>query len=276
MQHHSVQLDELKMHYVVAGDGPTIMLLHGWPQTWYAWRHVIQRLSMNYQVIAPDMRGLGDSSCPNNGYDVQSLAGDILALAEQLQIGSMAIVGHDLGGPVAYTAAAMAPELVTHLGVVDAAIPGIPVEGFKAFMQQFWHISFHQSCDITEDLIRGRERLYLEYFFRSFAYDKSSITRDDVEEYVRCYKRPGALRAGFSFYRAHGTNTEQISKLSSRKLSIPVIAYGGAVSLRDWPLKLLAEVAQDVDGGVVDNCGHWIAEERPEWLATEISRLVCS
>jgi pimeloyl-ACP methyl ester carboxylesterase len=133
-------------------------------------------------------------------------------------------------------------------------------------MSHFWHMSFHQSPDMPEALIQGRERMYLTWFYKKFAYDKSSITNEAIDEFARCYSAPGGLRASLAHYRAMPESARIISELAQTKLTIPCIAYGGRSCLADWPLKLLRQVARKVEGGIIDNCGHWVSEERPEWL----------
>ena len=275
LRHDMAPLSEVNMHYVVAGDGPTVMLLHGWPQTWFEFRHLMDELSNSFQVVTPDLRGLGDTSRPQAGYDLQSLASDIIELSDHLDLSSCAIVGHDLGGPVAYMVAAMERTLVSHLGFVEAPLPGIVVEGSENFFGQLWHMGFHAAGDIAEALIAGRERMYLTYFYKEFAYNKSAFSAADIDQYVQAYTAPGALHAGMNYYRSLSTWADQIAAIAPHKLAIPCMAYGGVRCLGEWPMRLLSEVANDVHGGTIDRCGHWVSEERPDFLVQAIRDLCC-
>jgi len=271
MQHHTASLSQVDLHYVRSGSGPPLLLLHGWPQTWFEFHGVIPTLAKSFDVIAPDMRGMGDSSKPADGYDAATIARDLFELTQQLELADINVVGHDLGGPPAYVMAATHRSLVRRLAIVEAPLPGVEVEGLAEAMQAFWHMSFHQAADMPEALIQGRERMYLTWFYRKFAYDKAAVTPAAIDEFVRCYAAPGGLRASLAHYRAMGQTTETIAKLSSNLLDIPCLAYGGERCLRDWPLKQMSKVASNVRGGIIERCGHWVSEERPDWFCDELA-----
>ena len=272
VRHHFADLGEVLMHYVTAGQGPPVVLLHGWPQTWWEWRHVIPALAEKYSVIAPDMRGLGDSSRPLGGYDKRTIANDIWSLvAERLGHRSFFLVGHDWGGPTAFALAAAHPQAVRRLVILDVVIPGSGGDFSEG--GQRWHHPFHMTPDLPEALTEGRERLYLSWFYRTFAYRPDAITDADLDEYVRTYSQPGAMRAGFAYYRALLQDAaDNKAMLAQDKLAMPVLAIGGAVSYPHGrgrgsaPEQSLRQVALDVRGAVIPECGHFIPEEAPDVL----------
>ena len=204
LEHHFADLGEVTIHYVTAGaglaDGPLIVLVHGWPQTWYEWRHVMPRLAARHPVIALDMRGLGDSSRPLDGYDKRTVAGDIFRLlAEHLGLERWHCVGHDWGGPVTYALGALHPESMLTMTIIDAVIPGDGGDFSQGGRR--WHHAFHLTPDLPEALVTGRERTYLGWFYREFAWRRDAVDASALDEYLRTYTEPGALRAGFAFYR---------------------------------------------------------------------------
>ncbi|MGE3064274.1 MAG: alpha/beta fold hydrolase [Hyphomicrobiaceae bacterium] len=270
--HHYAELGEVVLHYVTAGSGPPVVLLHGWPQTWWEWRHVIPALARSHTVIAPDLRGLGDSSRPLSGYDKKTVAEDIWRLVHgKLGHDRFLLVGHDWGGPTAYALAAARPEAVRRLVILDVVIPGCGGDFSEGGRR--WHHQFHMTPDLPEALIQGREETYLGWFYRTFAFRHDAIGPDDLAEYLRTYRQPGALRAGFAYYRAipqdAADNREIIARL---KLPMPVLALGGAVSYPHGrgrgrePEESLRRVATNVEGGIVPACGHFIPEEAPDLL----------
>jgi pimeloyl-ACP methyl ester carboxylesterase len=272
VHHHFADLGDVLMHYVTAGNGPPVVLLHGWPQTWWEWRHVIPGLAESYTVIAPDLRGLGDSSRPLAGYDKKTIANDIwLLICERLGHSSFFLVGHDWGGPTAFALAAAHPQAVRRLVILDVVIPGGGGDFSEAGRR--WHHQFHITPDLPEALTQGREEVYLSWFYRTFAYRADAIGPADLAEYLRTYSQPGAMRAGFAYYRALPQDiADNEAFLSRGKLPMPVLAMGGAVSYPHGrgrgtaPEQSLQRVADDVRGIVVADCGHFIPEEAPAVL----------
>ncbi len=269
MEHHHADLGDVRLHYVTAGTGFPVVLLHGWPQSWYEWRHVMPRLAAEYHVIAPDLRGLGDSSRPLSGYDKKTVGGDIWRLVHDvLGIESFFLVGHDWGGPTAYAVAAAHPDAVRKLAILDVTIPG---DGSPNISQggRRWHHAFHQTPDLPEALIAGREDIYFTWFYRNYGARPDAMSPEDIEEYLRVYRQPGALRAGFSFYRAIPRDVADNEAISEKfKLPMPVLALGGDRSWgrRDEVVESLRRMAVNVQGGVIENCGHWMPEEQPDEL----------
>jgi pimeloyl-ACP methyl ester carboxylesterase len=266
VDHHHADLGDVRLHYVTAGAGFPVVLLHGWPQSWYEWRHIIPGLADRFRVIAPDLRGLGDSSRPTDGYDKKTVGHDIWRLvSEALGIGEFYLVGHDWGGPTAYAVAAAHPQAVRKLVILDVTIPG---DGSQNISQggRRWHHAFHQTLDLPEALVAGREDIYLGWFYRTYGARPDAISERDVAEYLRVYRQPGALRAGFSYYRAISRDiADNAARLARSKLPMPVLALGGDCS---WGRGLevvesLRRMAADVQGGVIENCGHWVPEEQP-------------
>lgn len=278
--HHTAQLNGTRLHYVTAGDGPPVMLLHGWPETWYEWRHVIDLLAGEYQVVAPDLRGFGYSGKPASGYDAATIAADLAALGDHLGLRDVTVLGHDWGAVFAYVYAAKTPGQVRALGIVEMALPGVGV------MEQamapapggnfLWHMGFQSVPDLPELLIAGKEKPYLRWFFEHFAYDPGAITAADLDVYVDAISQVGALRAGLAVYQDFFTTADQVAALAKTPLEIPVRAYGGEACLGPLTLASVQAVAPAAQGGVIERCGHWAAEERPDFVAGIVRDLASS
>jgi pimeloyl-ACP methyl ester carboxylesterase len=264
--HHTVSVNGIQMHYVIGGQGPPVVLLHGWPETWYEWHKIMPALAKNYTVIAPDLRGLGDTSKPNTGYDGNTTAEDIYQLLSQLRTQKIYLVGHDVGVLTAYSYAASHPNNVSKLVILD--VPPLPPSGFEKCC---WWFSFHQTPDIPEMLTAGKEREYLSWFYRH-AYNPEAITQADIDKYVASYSAPGGMRAGFEYYRAFPITLEQNKEHANVKLTMPVLALGGEHSFGSAALTSMKSLATDVRGGIVPFSGHWIAEERPDFLIKELAK----
>jgi len=273
-EHHYAQVGDSRIHFVTAGEGPPLVLLHGWPQTWYAWRKVIPTLAQRYRVIAPDLRGLGDSSRPGAGFDMRTVAGDVAELLRKvLNLDQIYLAGHDWGGPAAFALAAFHPGLVTKLVMLDAAVPG---DGSGSYSQggRRWHHAFHQTLDLPESLIVGREYIYYRWFYKNYGWRRDAMNETDIEEYLRTYCEFGTLRTGLGYYRAVPQDVaDNEAFLREQKLTMPILAYGGgeAFGRGEEGFASLQRVGQNVRGGVIPDCGHWIAEERPEFVLREMS-----
>jgi len=265
--HGSAYVNGVDLHYVRAGEGPPLLLLHGWPQTWYEWREVIPALAQDYTVIAPDLRGMGDSGKPREGYDKRTVADDTRELVQELGFEEVAVVGHDWGMPTAYAYAARYREEVQALAVMEAMLPGVREDDKLGML---WHVRFHQVRDLPERLVSGNEETYLKWFYREGAYDPSAIDREALAEYVRAYSAPGGLRGGFEYYRAYDEDAEHNREHTQQDLEMPVLALGGEASFGSMPVQDMEAVATDVDGEVVERAGHWIPEERPDYLVERL------
>jgi pimeloyl-ACP methyl ester carboxylesterase len=269
------------IHYVSAGAGDrTIVLLHGFPQTWQEWRHVIPPLvRAGYHVIAPDYRGAGHSTRPLTGYDKRTMAQDIRRLVrDELGIsGQIVLVGHDIGLMVAFAYAQMFGDDVSHLAVIDAPLPGTQVFDRLRADPRVWQFAFHSVRDIPEMLIAGREKPYFQAFFAARLYNVAAITEQDLDLYASAYAAPGALRAGLELYRTFDRDVEDNrTALAKRgKLAMPVLAVGGQASTTG-PLMadMMREVAADVTELRVPRAAHWIAEENPDALVEGIRAFI--
>jgi len=275
-QHHA-RLGEVSLHYATAGEGDPVVLLHGWPSTWYEWRLVMPLLAGQYKVIAPDLRGLGDSSRPPAGYDKKTVAADLWQLlSATLGLARWHLVGHDWGGPVAFALAAAHPEAIRTLTIVDVTLPGIGPDLSQGGKR--WHHAFHMTPDLPEALVQGRERAYLSWFYETFSWQRGVFAAADIDEYLRTYTQPGALRAGFAFYRNIPNDIADNRALlaSGLRLKMPVLAVGGgreeARGRGSEPEASLKVIADDVTGAVVADCGHFVPEERPDELAALLLR----
>jgi pimeloyl-ACP methyl ester carboxylesterase len=261
------------LHYVSAGEGErTIVLLHGFPQTWQEWRHVIPPLvQAGYRIVAPDYRGAGHSSHPLAGYDKRTMARDIRHLVRDVLTlsGPVIFVGHDIGLMVAYAYAEMFRDEVSYLVVIDAPVPGTDVFTRLRTDPRVWHFAFHTVRDIPEMLISGREKAYFQAFFNARLYNVAAMTEREVEMYAAAYTAPGALRAGFELYRAFDQDAadNRAALAANGKIEMPVLAVGGEASTTG-PLmvEMMRELATNVTGLRVPRAAHWIAEENPPAL----------
>jgi pimeloyl-ACP methyl ester carboxylesterase len=269
--HHTTVVNGFRMHYVVAGSGYPLVFLHGWPQTWFEWRKVIPPLAEHFTVLAPDLRGLGDSGRPLTGYDKRTLASDVYELVRLLGFSQIGLVGHDWGGLVAYFLAYDHPEMVERLMILDM-IPGLARKGEKIdlrFAQRLWHVFFHGGMpDLAERLVSGKVETYLTHFYRLFSYNPALFTAEEVAEFVRAYSQPGALRAGFQYYRAGLEEDIEAMSTCTNKLAMPVLAWGGELGLGSIDT-IWKTVADNVQGGEVKRCGHFMAEEQPEFVVQQ-------
>ena len=270
--HHFADLSEVRLHYVTEGIGDPVVLLHGWPQTWFMWRDVMPLLSPHCSLVVPDLRGLGDSSRPAKGYDKRTVARDIAELMTSLGHERFRVVAHDWGGPVAFALAAQFPDRIQSMAIFDVPVlsDGGPIEHHSR-----WHFGFHGIPGLPEALTEGREDIYLRFFYRFGGAQPDAISEEAQAEYVRAYSQPGAMTAGFNYYRAVPQDIADNTAFrdAGRKLEMPILVYGGDPATRGRGMTALetwARVASNVSGGVAENCGHWIPEEQPEFVADEI------
>jgi pimeloyl-ACP methyl ester carboxylesterase len=276
IEHHTLRLGRVALHVVTTGSGVPVVLLHGWPQTWHEWRKVMPLLAERYRLIVPDLPGLGDSSRPADGYDKKTIALDLREMCERLQLGRFHLVGHDWGGPTAFALACAQPASVRTLTILDVTIPGVGPDISQGGRR--WHHAFHMTPDLPETLVQGREREYLSWFYREFCWQRGVIEDADIAEYVRCYSAPGALRAGFEYYRNIPRDQADNRALleSGFRLQMPVLALGGARAEArgrgEEPLESLRAIATNVQGGALPDCGHFIPEEQPAMLAARLLR----
>ncbi|MDV3982160.1 alpha/beta hydrolase [Elizabethkingia anophelis] len=269
--------DSLRIHYVEAGKGhQTIVLLHGFPQTWWEWRFVIPKLvNSGYRVIAIDYRGAGDSWRPIAGYDKRTMANDVyILIKEHLKITEpVSLMGHDIGLMVAYAYAQEYREDVSHLIVIDAPLPGTLAFNKLRSDHRVWHFAFHNVRDLPELLISGKEREYLQAFFNYRIYNTKAISDKDISIFTNAYSASGAIRAGLELYRTFDQDIhDNIKSIQEKgKLKIPVLAIGGTIST-SGPImgSMMLEVAENVTFVQIPKTAHWVAEENPNCLLSEI------
>src|SRR3984893_5632899 len=259
----TAEVDGVQLHYLTAGHGPTVILLHGYAETSRMWRPIIPLLAERFTVIAPDLPGIGDSAIPANGLDMKTSAVRIHGLARSLGVEKARVVGHDIGLMVAYAYAAQFPAETEKLVVMDAFLPG--VSGWEPIYNNpgLWHFRFHGAT--PEALVRGRERTYFDYYWNDFAADKNrSLTEADRAAYAAAYARPGRMRAGWAYFASLPQAAKDFAQLSQTKLTMPVLSLGGEKSLGEPLAQQMKSVASDVTVVVLKDTGHWVLEERPQ------------
>ena len=267
IEHRTAVANGVRLHYLAAGEGPPLMLLHGWPVSAEMWRRVIPALAKTRTVIAPDMRGSGYSDKPPTGYDKATLAKDVQALMAGLGFKRYAVAGHDIGGMVAYALAAQFRAEVEKLVIVDIILPGIDPWDRVLTAPALWHYPFHAQRDLAEALIGGRERLYIEHFTRTRAWNPAAITDAEIDLYARQMAFAGTLRASLEYYRTFAADIDANKGFATEKLAMPVLGIGGE-RLGPVVKATIENVATTTHAVTIPRCGHWVVEERtPEFLA---------
>ncbi|MFF5369803.1 alpha/beta fold hydrolase [Streptomyces sp. NPDC013187] len=261
------------LHYRTAGSGPALVLLHGVPKTGYHWRHLVPKLTPHHTVVVPDLRGLGDSARPPDGYDSATMSDDVAELMARLGHETYAVIGEDWGAVIGYQLAARHRGAATSLVFAEALFPGFGFEGHTALTPEnvssgmhLWHLGFYFQPDVPEMLIAGHERELITYMIKNERSHPDTATPDAIEEYVRCYSMPGGIRAMLAVYRAMLTDAEQNRRAARQKLDIPVLALGGSAFIGERNESQARLVAHDVTGHVFD-AGHDLAEEVPDEMA---------
>ena len=270
-----IDTGELRLHAVTGGGGPPLLLIHGWPQTWYAWRMLMPTLARDFSVIAVDQRGIGLSDKPQDGYDTATLANDMVALMNALGHQRFALYGTDVGMPIAYALAADHRDRVDRLVVSEAPLPGIspspPLFLPPPLNAMLWHLAFNQLPKINEQLVTGREDIFFGAEFDASA-GTHKLPDDAVKYYIDTLAAdPDHLRGSFGFYRAIPTTSAQNEKRKERRLTLPVLAIGGEESSGEGPGKTMKLVADDVQTMVLAGSGHWVAEQAPEELLAALT-----
>ncbi len=253
----------VKMHYTMAGHGPTVILLHGYAETSRMWTPILPLLAQRFTVSAPDLPGIGDSAIPADGLDMKTAAIRIHELVRSLGIDKARVVGHDIGLMVAYAYAAQFPAETEKLVVMDAFLPG--VAGWEGVYNNpgLWHFRFHGPT--PEALVQGRERTYFDYYWNDFAADKTrSIPEADRKAYTAAYARPGRMRAGWGYFDSFPQAAKDFAQLSQTRLTMPVLSLGGEKSLGAVLGEQMKLVASDVSVVVLKDTGHWVMEENPK------------
>jgi pimeloyl-ACP methyl ester carboxylesterase len=259
----TAEVDGIQLHYLTAGRGPAVILLHGYAETSRMWRPIMPLLAEKFTVIAPDLPGIGESSIPADKIDMKTSATRIHALARSLGVERARVVGHDIGLMVAYAYATQFPAETEKLVVMDAFLPGVP--GWEAIYNSpnVWHFRFNGPT--PEALVKGRERTYFEYFWNDLAADKTrSIPEADRKAYTEAYSKPGRMRAAWAYFASWPQLAKDFAQLSQTKLTMPVLSIGGEKSLGNELAAQMKLVATDVTLVVLKDTGHWILEERPK------------
>jgi len=269
----TVEVDGVKLHYLKAGSGPAVVLLHGYTQTSRMWRPIMPLLAKKFTVIAPDLPGIGDSGIPSAGLDMQSAATSIHSLVKKLGIDKARVVGHDIGLMVAYAYAAQYPSETERLVVMDAFLPGVP--GWEGVYNNpaIWHFRFNGPT--PEALVKGRERIYFEFFWNDFAADKThSLPEADRAAYAAAYARPGRMRAGWEYFVSFQKAAKDFAELSKTKLTMPVLAIGGDKANGTVLGEQMKLVATNATMLVLKNCGHWVLEEKPKETTDALTKFL--
>jgi pimeloyl-ACP methyl ester carboxylesterase len=252
----------LKMHYLAAGQGEPVILLHGYAQTSHMWRPLMQELAKTRRVVAPDLRGFGDTTKAETGYDKKTMAQDAHALAQQLGIRKAGIAGHDIGLMVAYAYAAQYPSEVDRIALLDAFIPGVGDTTNLFLLRDLWHFHFYGKTPLA--LVTGRERIYFEHFWNDFAADGTkSVSEADRRFYTKKYAQPGAMKAGMEVFRAFDQDAKDNAVFAKTKLTMPMLVLGGEKSGGDFLIAQGKMVADNVEGVIVAGSGHWLVDEAP-------------
>ncbi len=267
LRHAMVRVGEVNLHTVIAGEGAPLVLLHGFPQTWWEWRKMIPLLAPHHTIVMPDLRGAGQSDCPQGGYDKASLAADVDGLMRALGHPRYAVCGHDIGGMVGMALAMTRRQAVTHLAILDVPLPGWSRWESLFGDSRVWHFSFHMKENLPERLLYGREYDYVSTFIFDRAFDHGAHPVEDIEVFARALAQPGRTRGGLEWYRAFRKDHADALAWKRARLTMPVLGLGGDGRWGPQIVAMLQEFAEDVRGGSIVDCNHWLPEERPRETA---------
>src|SRR3989454_8653578 len=253
----------VKLHYFIGGKGSPVVLLHGYAETSHMWLPLMPLLAKNHTVIVPDLRGAGDSSKPESGYDKKNMAVDIHDLTSKLGFNRVSIVGHDIGLMVAYAYAAQFPQATARVVLMDAFLPGVGDWKSVWLMRDLWHFHFYGEVPLA--LVKGRERTYFEHFWNDFAADpKHSVPEADRRLYAKAYAQPGGMRAGFEYFKNFERDAKDFAELSAKPLPMPVLVLTGEKASGNFLIEQTELVASNVEGKVIPGSGHWLIDEAPQ------------
>ncbi len=257
----TVVVDGIKIHYLTAGDGEPLLLLHGYAQGAQMWKAVMPELAKKFRVIAPDLPGFGESGIPADGLDMKNAAVRIHDFTKQLGIAKTRVVGHDIGLMVAYAYAAMYPADTQKLILMDAFLPGIGEWETYYHDPNLWHFTFNGPT--PEALVKGRERTYFLHFWDGFAGDpnRHAIGEADRKVYLSSYTQEGRMRAGWAYFKNFLLTAKDFAVLGKTKLTMPVYVIAGERSAGDFLLRQVKLVATEVSGTIVKGSGHWVIDE---------------
>jgi microsomal epoxide hydrolase len=267
-RHETVRAADVALHCVRGGRGDPLVLLSGWPQSLYSWHKVIGPLAERYEVFALDLPGLGDSDKPKDGYDGRTIARRVHEAVAALGLTRYFLVTHDIGTWVSFPYAHEYGGEVRKLVMMDAAIPGLyaPPPDPK-----LWHFGFNQQRGLGEALTAGRERVFLEWFFRNRSLVTDAISERDLDEYERVYAVPGAMAASFEFYRAMPVTAKQNQEYAARgRLDVPLLVLGSDTPLGPVMVEGVKKLFNNVTGKVIAGGGHYLPEEKPAEVLAEL------
>jgi pimeloyl-ACP methyl ester carboxylesterase len=277
LQHGKMFSNGIMHHFVMAGQGPAIVLLHGWLGTSYHWRKVIPLLAKKHTVLAIDARGYGESDKPYAGYDGKTLAADVIGILDGLGIAKATMAGHDMGALTALLLAAEHPQRTTGLVYIDEPLPGYNLDQFTAFTKTnpfvFWWFSFNSQQHLPALLWQDKEDVLVDYFLSAMCANPASISAEDKAEYVRGLRKPGGLHGSFGWYRDTLKTADQIVAATQVKMKTPVLALNGQFGI-PGVVEQMRLVAEKVSGETLPFCGHLLAEEQPEKTALAIENFV--
>ena len=267
------KVNGVRLHFVVGGQGPAVVLLHGYAQTGHMWNPILPRLAERHTVVVPDLRGAGRLGKPAGGYDKKTMALDIHELVTALGLERVRIVGHDIGLMVAYAYAAQFPDATERIVLMDAFLPGIGDWTRAWLLRDLWH--FHFYGDVPLALVKGRERIYFEHFWNDFAADpKRSVSETDRRIYARAYAQPGGMRAGFEYFRNFERDAEDFARLGGTPLRMPMLVLSGEKAGGTLLIEQAKLVATDVRSQVIPGVGHWLMDEAPGIVMPAIADFV--
>jgi pimeloyl-ACP methyl ester carboxylesterase len=273
IQHRFASIGDVRLHYLIAGKGDPVILLHGYAENSHMWRPLMVQLAKSHTVIAPDLRGFGQSSKPMTGYDKKTMAQDIHALAQSLGYQREIVVGHDIGLMVAYAYAAQYPNEVDRIVLMDAFLPGVGDWKTVWLLKDLWHFHFYGETPLK--LVAGRERTYFEHFWNDFAADpKHSVPEADRKFYARSYAQPGAMRAGFEVFRNFEQDAKDFAQFAETKLTMPMLVLTGEKASGEFLIEQARLVDTNVDGVVIKGKGHWLMEEAPQQVIPQLVAFV--
>ena len=259
----------VRLHYLIAGHGDPVVLLHGFAETSHMWLPLISKLSDRHTVIAPDLRGFGESAAPADGYTKTAMAQDVHALLRSLNFDRIRLVGHDIGLMVAYAYAAQYPSEVDRLVLMEAFLPGVGDWNNVFLLRDLWHFHFYGTTPLK--LVTGRERIYLDHFWNDFAADpKKSVSEQDREFYVKAYAQPGHMAAGMEVFRAFPRDAEDFAQFAKAKLTMPLLVLSGEKAGGPFLIEQGKMVAAHVEGVLVKGSGHWLMEEAPDQVIPKL------
>jgi pimeloyl-ACP methyl ester carboxylesterase len=264
-----VEVSGIRLHYLTAGSGDPVFLLHGYAQTSHMWRPLISELAKSRTVVAPDLRGFGQSAKPEAGYGKKTMAQDMHALAAALGHKRVAVAGHDIGLMVAYAYAAQHPMEVSRIALMDAFLPGVGDWTSVWLLRDLWHFHFYGKTPLA--LVDGRERIYLEHFWNDFAADPAhSVSEPDRQLYAAAYAQRGGMKAGFEVFRAFEQDAKDFAGFAKTKLTMPMLVLTGEKASGEFLIAQGRLVADNVEGVVIRGSGHWLMEEAPDQVIPKL------